>query len=516
MVKPGLGVDPRPYMLVNWLIHGACVVLVYALARRHGGRIAALVAAGLFGSSRLFYSVVSQVVGVGEMLALTFTLAACLASSARRRAWRWAGPPLFAAALLSKESVALLPLALLPSPAVGETVRERAKRVAPLFASGVLFVAYLLFSGVRHAMFAGKAYETAFGSNLVSSLVLYAGWSVDLEYFTPDYYGASTQVPWVPGIGLIVALAAVAWFARKRTRAPAVGAAWWLLGLIPVLALLWQRYVNYLYAPSAGLALALGGFVEWALVREPKPKSSATRATKAKRARGAPGTSRFSLALAWGAAVALVVAHASWSESLLRARQASRLAYADIPLDPVVRKMELARRVATRVKAALGDRPARVVFYIPDAGERNTFFADLLQSVLDHGRGLRAVCPNLDSVAFVSHWTPAYRDFELFAGSVDGLVDHLGTGPDAHLRLAAKLERFRLPRQANQHLRAALLAYPEDPRLHLARAGTALHVGDRAEAAAECRKTIELAASSALADSARALLGRLDGAHPHD
>jgi hypothetical protein len=119
-------------------------------------------------------------------------------------------------------------------------------------------------------------------------------------------------------------------------------------------------------------------------------------------------------------------------------------------------------------------------------------------------------------VAFVSRWTPDYRDFELIAGSVDGYVDNLGRGPDSHLQLAGKLMRFGLPREAADHLRAASIAYPQDARLPLARAGVAAGLGERHVAAGECRRVIEISAEGALADSARALLQRLDERPAHD
>ncbi len=517
LVTPLFGVDPRPYMLVNWLLHGACVALLYFWARRHVGRLGAVVAAGLFGASRLFYGVVSQVVGVGELLALAFVLAACLTLSSHSHRVRYAALPLFVLALLSKESVALLPIALLLSPAVGATVRERVQRALPLLAASFTLAVYLAFVGVHQTVLAGRAYQTGFGSNLPSALVLYAAWSLDLESLTPDYYGAATPVPWAWGIGLIALIAAAAWLTRRKTSACAVGAAWWLLGLMPVLPLLWQRYLNYMYAPSAGLALAIGGMIEALPIRggKPAPAPAAARRAKGKPPRPAR---RFPILVAatWAVAALGLISYARLSATLLELKQSSRLSYADIPLDPVVRKMELARRVSTRVTTALGARHANVVFYIPEIGQENLFFSNLLRNVLDQGRGLRAVCPSVDSVAFVSQWTAQYRDFDLFAGSVDGYVDHLGRGPDAHLALAAKLRHFRLPRQAGEDLKAAELAYPADPRLHAARAALALGLRDPATAADECRATLALTPTGAVADSARAMLRRLDEGRPRD
>ncbi|HET9327574.1 MAG TPA: hypothetical protein VFQ05_12440 [Candidatus Eisenbacteria bacterium] len=514
LVSPWFGIEPSPYMVVNVLLHAACVALLYAFARRHGGRLAATVAAGLFGTSRLFYSVVSQVVGVGEMLALALALASALALSAQGVWARRSALPLFVAALLSKESVALVPLALLLSPAVGKAWRERARRIAPLVAASVAMIGYVLLSGVRETALGGRPYETAFGANLLRAGAHYASWSTDLVTLIPDYYGATTTVPWIWAALVLVVGAGLAWLARGRTRAPIVGWAWWLLALLPVLPLQWQRYLNYLYAPAAGLALALGGITEWLLARERITRPTAARpAKRSRRPERRPWPWRNTIA--WALAVLIVGAHAARSDQLLQVRLGRRLPYMDIPLDPFVRKVELARRVATRIEESLGGRHASIVFYIPNVGD-NPFFANLLKSVLDDGRGLRAVCPTVDSVAFVSRWTPEYRDFELIAGSVDGFVDNLGRGAESHLRLADKLVRFNFPREADEHLRAAAIAYPDDARLALARATVVAQLGRSDEAAAECRRAIELSSAGSLADSARAMLRRLDATAARD
>src|SRR5258705_4398538 len=108
------GTEPLPYHLLNALLHMASVVLLYALARRWGASMAAAtLAAGLFGAARPAFSVLQQAVGVGELLALALAIGAILACERRTLAARAVAVVLFAAALLSKEAVLLLPLALL-------------------------------------------------------------------------------------------------------------------------------------------------------------------------------------------------------------------------------------------------------------------------------------------------------------------------------------------------------------------------------------------------------------------
>jgi hypothetical protein len=97
-------------------------------------------------------------------------------------------------------------------------------------------------------------------------------------------------------------------------------------------------------------------------------------------------------------------------------------------------------------------------------------FRGLLPGVVDQGRGLRALHANLDSVAFVDRWSPAYRDFQLVAGSVDGMIQGFGAGPEAHLRFTAVLVANGFIDEARQHLGDASAGYPDDPRLRQAMA----------------------------------------------
>jgi hypothetical protein len=92
----------------------------------------------------------------------------------------------------------------------------------------------------------------------------------------------------------------------------------------------------------------------------------------------------------------------------------------------------------------------------------------LLPGVVDQGRGLRALHPTLDSVAFVPRWTSGYRDFELVAGSTDGWLIGFGAGAESHLRFAGALIENGFIEEALQHLADAAPAFPDDPRLAFA------------------------------------------------
>src|SRR5205807_6468216 len=99
------------------------------------------------------------------------------------------------------------------------------------------------------------------------------------------------------------------------------GAAWWWLGVLPVLPLPGRTYLHYLYVPLAGAALAIAAIWDEAML-------SRTLSARA----GGRGHAR------WWLAFSLLLVYATWSDILLSVREDLRMAAADWPLDPVLRK----------------------------------------------------------------------------------------------------------------------------------------------------------------------------------
>jgi hypothetical protein len=315
---------------------------------------------------------------------------------------------------------------------------------------GGLWCFYLFFTGTFQTAFGGRAYEAGFGVHLFQNLMLYARWSVDLVSVAPDAATFSLRSPWIAGIPFFAIGVAGAIAAYRATRLPACGIAWWVLGLLPVLPLLRHTYVNYLYAPSAGLAMAIASLVWWLLSGRWVRKHLGTQTGMAK------GAAIF-------ACFALVMS--LWSRHLIQRRVEEVLPNADMPRDTFVRKSELIRRVADRVATAVDSRACGIVFYIPAIEGTTQFLTDLLPTVLDDGRGLRALRPSIDSVAFIQKWSSAYDRFELFGGSVDGRVIHFGTGREAHIRLAKTLLGNGYVREAREYLESVLSEYSDDQSL---------------------------------------------------
>jgi hypothetical protein len=446
------GANALAFLTVNWLLHGLNTALLFVFVRRVGGsRFAATIAAALFASSRLFLSAVGQAVGIGDLLAFGFVLVAALPLTGMRRAAGWIAALPFAFAVLAKESTMVLPLAFLFLPAVGRDFRARLVRVAPLMAVSAAWVIYLIASNASGTVYGGPAYERSFGIQVARSLGLYASWIVDFTTPAPDFAGVTKDATMVAGVAGMLIVGVSAWLGRRAAPLIQFGILWFVLGLATVLPLIHQHNLHYLYVPFAGVAIAFGATFD--------------AIQHSVRRRTVPGRA----GLVWGSAAVLVLAHVVVSDGLMRKRVRDELWDENVPYDPFVRKIELIRRMDQRI-APLAARPGtRLVVVVPRIDDRLAeLFRGLLPGVVDQGRGLRALHSNLDSVAFVDRWTPEYRDFQLVAGSVDGMIQGFGTGPEAHVRFAGVLVANGFIDEARQHLGDASAGYPDDPRLRQA------------------------------------------------
>jgi hypothetical protein len=382
-----------------------------------------------------------------------------------------------------------------------------------MLAVGVLFAIALAVSGTGSAHLGGQAYQRAFGSNLFMNLMTYTRWVADLGDAFPGQVSAIASEAWPAGIAATLALVALAWLGRGAAFPPAPGVLWWLLGLLPVLPLLHHTYLYYLYIPFAGVAMALAGAAGWVEAWASGRPGRVGAGAPQRRGKGG------ALPVVCGVAIALVVAHALHADRMLAIRHAAHMPGTGIPLDPDLRKSEVARQAATSVGRRFAGRHGSVAFLLPaglaevprtDTGERVEGAASdsgaysILAGALDGGGGLRAVLPNVDSVAFLPGWRPGYGAFEIFSQSRDGTVFPLGRGAEGFAEAGSALIAGSAVGPAEQLLSGALTEFPDDAPLRYQYARTFYLAGDSLGMRRELGELLRRAPNHPLAARVRA------------
>ena len=458
-VLPLWGHEPFPYHAASLVVHAANTLLLYRLARRWGASsVAAWVGAGLFAASHLHFPALFAASSIGELFSLTGTLGALLLVGSGPRVGLSLAA--FALALSAKESVLLVPIAALLAERDGTPWRERAKRLLPLVAVGVVLGALLLASGLASGRLGGEAYAVSLGASTAENVARLFGWTIDLRDPIPDLHATTMGAArWtLPLLSIALSLLPFRMRAAPIVRA---GTAWWWLAVLPVLPLPGRSYLHYLYVPLAGAGMVVAGLWDGVLARRAaRPASGAGR-----------GRAR------WVAALALLTLYTAWTDVLLSVREDLRMTSTDWPLDPVLRKSEIARRSVGDVTQALAGRRARVAIIIPASISQNVnlgsgvMSADSpirgyeLEQVLDGGRSLRALVPAADSAVFVHDYAPGHEGWEYFLSRSDSHLVPLGTLPEAHARFVAAMIASRFPAAALDYADKALADRPGDPAL---------------------------------------------------
>lgn len=254
------GESPLPFHAFNLASFALLAALLFVLVRRWAGTKVAVFAAAFVGLHYAADVPVLWASGSQDLLAAVLAVVAIGLQAAGRRAW---AVPAYALALLSKESVALVPLIAV----VIDRERLRSWRPAlfgalPLFAvTAVWAVAWMgTAKGRPGAMQSVGLDPASFGAALAHLAQVAAG----LEL------GARPAGSWVAIAGAaLLAAGAVFLTARggsergaaglPRGSAVRIGAAWAILGALPVavVAPIWSAYF-YLFA-LCGAGIALGG-----------------------------------------------------------------------------------------------------------------------------------------------------------------------------------------------------------------------------------------------------------------
>lgn len=460
IVVPLWGHEPFPYHATSLALHALNVLLLHRLARRWGAsNMAAFVGAALFGMSRLHFPALLAATSIGELMSLTFTLIALLVVGTGARITVAAGALVLAVS--AKESVMLVPFAAALVTPAGESVRSRLRALWPLLATGVVAGGVLLASGVLSSRLGGEAYAVSFGSNLLENVARLFGWTVDWQDPIPDLHATTSGAAHLVLPLLAVVLTALA-FRERSGGLLRVGAAWWWLAVLPVLPLPGRTYLHYLYVPLAGVALVVAALwdavLRWRAGRA-VPNNSEGRAR-------------------WAVAAAVVLAAGLWTDVLLSTRMDLRMPNVDWPLDPVLRKSEIARRGIGDVRTALAGERARVLILIPAAISSDIDLGTgrvsantpikryALEAVLDDGRSLRAQVANAESVTFVHDYVAGHDGWRCFLSRSDSHLVPLGEVPAAHARYIEAMLASGLNAAALDYATKALADRPDDTALH--------------------------------------------------
>ena len=257
------GVQPFPHLLLAWLLHAGSALLVARIAVLAGlGRWVAITAGVLVAGSSIAYTSTHWASGLGELMASAFALAAlALHLECRLRprpGLAWLAGSCAACALLSKESVLLLPLAVFAFDKLVPVRGEGRGALRAIAWLGGLAGAAVVTAWIVSPHVAGEAYAfVPTPAALFANLFTYGAWLVRLADPIRDVSAMPDPalLPW--GLAVFAGWAIAAWSERSQPLRPVTaGLAWFALLLAPVVPLASHSYLYYLVTPLAGFSLA--------------------------------------------------------------------------------------------------------------------------------------------------------------------------------------------------------------------------------------------------------------------
>ncbi len=298
------GENPFSYHLVNVLLHGANVLLLFHLVwLLSASNLAAGVAAALFAAHPVQTAAVAYVSGRKDLLAAFFVLAATSLFLTLRKGTRYrvavaVGSGLaFLLALGSKEVAIVFPALLLavdsvlawhssgdPRPGLLQAAWSSVKRAPILYGSFVflagagLYWALAVSKASRMEQYWGGSFETNLGTSfklfahyVKLSLVPYPLLADYLGDVFPVSSGLTEPATVLAAVFLLGYVVLAVWLFPRRVLVSA-GMFWFLFCLLPVLQLIPFHELaadHFLYLPLAGWVLAVAVPVERALRRVP-------------------------------------------------------------------------------------------------------------------------------------------------------------------------------------------------------------------------------------------------------
>ena len=440
LMRPIAGLDPRGYHAASLLLHLGCAVALYGLLRRHLSTPAALAGATCFATHPAHFTTTYWVSAVGGPLALLLALGALFAGL-RRDPLRWLAVPLFAAALLARESVVLLPLGLVVMLEWESRLRSEGGAHAwrdPLaltLAGLALALAGSFAAGdVMGAQSGSAAYRLDLGRGLLANLMTYLGWTANFLLPTVRrFQDAADPLVYGWGAGLLLLWLAGSASIGLRRRGWLAAGALYLAFLLPVLPLGHHTYHYYLQAPLAGFAWCVAAALDLCFERLSRPDRPTARPRRGPAAASppdhpGPGALRWGLALA---AVALFTANGA-----LLVRRIETTPFPGAPglhSDATVDRAAIAKNAIASLRESPLPERARILFWSPigrslagDPGRPEGYFERNVRAALFDGLAVRVFFPGVDSVRFVS----AYR-------SLPGPYRYAVYRPDGRLRVAS-------------------------------------------------------------------------------
>jgi len=433
------------YHLLQLVLHLACAGWIMKIGRRLGlSALGARAAALLFLATPVAFTSLHWISGVQELSMAFFALTAAWLALGEGRLSALGALPAFAAALLCKESAALL----LPALALAMPMSRPRRLLLGLGGLGIAAAA-LLAGGAFAAKPPGDPYEAGFGLNLLWNLLTYFAWSSRPWDFFPD------RIPqFQPGLALwglvLPALAGIAFWIRREARGGIIRASlFFLILLSPVLPLLRHSYFYYLYLPLAPI---------WLLVGEGLARLAGRR-----RWIFIVLLSLFSLSSAWSGSQRR---HAMMGGGLL--------------LDPVMRYAKVAETAVETMRAAEMAPRGDLLILVPFVGDAQRLDKGLrpvaggvklrflpVERALLGGKALRLFFPGVTSASFAydvpegDRWR---RQF-LWWTYGQGKLAPLGYGERGRHLLARLFYEKGAPLRAEEQLQALLASHPGDPNL---------------------------------------------------
>ncbi|MBN2576123.1 MAG: hypothetical protein JXP73_16300 [Deltaproteobacteria bacterium] len=284
------GPNPVGWHLASISLHATATAFVVLLAWRLLGSVAAALFGGLLFAvhpvhTEAIAALCYQTTLLAGLLAMMALWALVRHGAGGTRPWRRSLLPALFTVLagLAKEEAAALPLLALAWLALAPASEQRRANIVPVAG---MFLAAALVLLCRQAVVTGSS-DTYFGGagaavvllTMLRVSLLYAGLLLVPLVLCPFYDwfiitpSSSLSVEAVAGGGLMVALVFGTVALRKRAPGAAIGLAWLVLALAPVMHIVPILNVaaeRFLYLPSLGFAIAVAALFDWLRSRRPR------------------------------------------------------------------------------------------------------------------------------------------------------------------------------------------------------------------------------------------------------